>query len=143
LRDARFVRFQNDDGSFAYYATYTAYDGKMILPQLLETPNFLHSQFNTLKRFPPCRTRALALFPRKNQRPLHHALAPGRREHFDQCSPITFIFGPSRNCCCLPRNHGNLFKLGNCGSPIETERGWLVLSHVSAPCASIASARFC
>jgi hypothetical protein len=48
IEDARFVRFQNDDGSLNYYATYTAYHGRVTLPQLLETPGFLHFKFSVL-----------------------------------------------------------------------------------------------
>ncbi len=48
VEDARFVLFQNEDGTGTYYATYTAYDGKMILPQFLETSDFLHFKFITL-----------------------------------------------------------------------------------------------
>src|SRR5438309_10968712 len=42
IEDARFVLFKNDDGTQTYFATYTAYDGKMVLPQFIETPDFLH-----------------------------------------------------------------------------------------------------
>src|SRR5262249_39266365 len=48
IEDARFVLFHNDDGSPTYFATYTAYDGKLILPQFIETPDFLHFKFFTL-----------------------------------------------------------------------------------------------
>src|SRR5208337_1982442 len=48
IEDARFVRFQKEDGTRIYYATYTAYDGRMILPQLLETSDFLRFRFITL-----------------------------------------------------------------------------------------------
>ncbi len=48
IEDARFVRFQNDGGDCTYYATYTAYDGKITLPQLLETQDFVHFKFRTL-----------------------------------------------------------------------------------------------
>jgi hypothetical protein len=64
IEDARFVRFQNDDGGFTYYATYTAYDGKIILPQLLETEDFLHFKFITLNG-PAVQNKGMALFPRK------------------------------------------------------------------------------
>src|SRR5205814_9778346 len=64
IEDARFVLFQNDDGSRVYYATYTAYDGKLILPQLLETPDFLHFKFLTLNG-PAVQNKGMALFPRK------------------------------------------------------------------------------
>ncbi len=64
IEDARFVRFQNDDGTRTYYATYTAYDGKMILPQFIETPDFLHFKFITLNG-PAVQNKGMALFPRK------------------------------------------------------------------------------
>src|SRR5678816_1935953 len=64
IEDARFVRFANDDGTFNYYATYTAYDGKVILPQLLETPDFLNFKFSTLNG-PAVQNKGMALFPRK------------------------------------------------------------------------------
>jgi len=64
IEDARFVRFQNDDGSFTYYATYTAYDGKIILPQLLTTPDFVNFKFITLNG-PAVQNKGMALFPRK------------------------------------------------------------------------------
>lgn len=64
IEDARFVCFQNDDGAFTYYATYTAYDGRITLPQLLETPDFVHFQFSTLNG-PAVQNKGMALFPRK------------------------------------------------------------------------------
>src|SRR5205814_1314469 len=64
IEDARFVLFQNEDGTRHYYATYTAYDGKLILPQLLETPDFLHFKFLTLNG-PAVQNKGMALFPRK------------------------------------------------------------------------------
>src|SRR6266566_18376 len=64
IEDARFVLFQNDDGTRNYYATYTAYDGKLILPQLVETPDFLHFRFITFNG-PAVQNKGMALFPRK------------------------------------------------------------------------------
>src|SRR5256886_997875 len=64
IEDARFVLFQNDDGTHNYYATYTAYDGKLILPQLLETPDFLHFRFMTFNG-PAVQNKGMAPFPRK------------------------------------------------------------------------------
>ena len=128
IEDARFVRFQNDDGSFTYYATYTAYDGKITLPQLLETPDFVHFKFSTLNG-PAVQNKGMALFPRKinghyamlsrqdDENILHHVL----RQH-------PFL-GRRRSCCCSPAQPWEFIKIGNCGSPIETEAGWLVLSH--------------
>ena len=127
IEDARFVRFQNDDGSFAYYATYTAYDGKMILPQLLETPNFLHFKFNTLNG-PAVQNKGMALFPRKIN---GHYTMLSRQD--DENILIMFSdnihFWAEPKLLLSPAQPWEFIKLGNCGSPIETERGWLVLSH--------------
>src|ERR1051325_1162071 len=64
IEDARFVLFENEDGTQTYYATYTAYDGQMILPQFIETPDFLHFKFITLHG-PAVQNKGMALFPRK------------------------------------------------------------------------------
>src|SRR6185503_18768217 len=64
IEDARFVLFQNDDGSRTYYATYTAYDGKFVLPQFIETPDFRHFRFITLNGR-AVQNKGMALFPRK------------------------------------------------------------------------------
>ena len=64
IEDARFVEFQEEDGSTRYYATYSAYDGKMVLPQLLETDDFLRFTMHTLNG-PAIVNKGLALFPRK------------------------------------------------------------------------------
>ena len=63
IEDARFVRFTHDDGRVCYYATYTAYDGRVILPQMLETEDFLHFKVSTLNG-PEVRNKGFALFPR-------------------------------------------------------------------------------
>src|SRR5690606_17374931 len=64
IEDARFVYFQNDDGAHTYYATYTAFDGKLILPELVATCDFLHFRFATLNG-PAAQNKGMALFPRK------------------------------------------------------------------------------
>jgi predicted GH43/DUF377 family glycosyl hydrolase len=127
IEDARFVRFQNDDGSFAYYATYTAYDGKMILPQLLETPDFLHFKFNTLNG-PAVQNKGMALFPRKiNGR--YTMLSRQDDENILIMFSDNIHFWAEPKLLLSPAQPWEFIKLGNCGSPIETERGWLVLSH--------------
>ncbi len=64
IEDARFVRFVNDDGTVIYYATYTAYNGENILPQLIETTDFLSFKINTLYG-KQAHGKGMALFPRK------------------------------------------------------------------------------
>src|ERR1043166_2108384 len=127
IEDARFVRFANDDASFTYYATYTAYDGKIILPQLLETPDFVHFKFITLNG-PAVQNKGMALFPRK----IDGQYAMISRQD-DENILIMFSdnihFWTGTRLLLSPAQPWEFIKMGNCGSPIETEAGWLVLSH--------------
>ena len=127
IEDARFVRFRENDGTLTYYATYTAYDGRMILPQLLETPDFLHFKFITLNG-PAVQNKGMALFPRR----IGGQYAMISRQD-DENILIMFSdnlhFWSQPRLLLAPEQPWEFVKLGNCGSPIETERGWLVLSH--------------
>jgi predicted GH43/DUF377 family glycosyl hydrolase len=127
IEDARFVRFQQDDGAFTYYATYTAYDGKMILPQLLETPDFLQFKFITLNGS-AVQNKGMALFPRKiNGR--YTMLSRQDDENILLMFSDNIHFWQTPKMLLSPTQPWEFVKLGNCGSPIETEAGWLVLSH--------------
>jgi len=127
IEDARFVRFQKDDGSFTYYATYSAYDGKIALPQLLETSDFLHFKFNTLNG-PAVQNKGMALFPRKlNGR--YAMLSRQDDENVLLMFSENIHFWQAPKVLLSPAAPWEFFKVGNCGSPIETEAGWLVLSH--------------
>jgi predicted GH43/DUF377 family glycosyl hydrolase len=127
IEDARFVRFQNDDGSFIYYATYSAYDGKIALPQLLETPDFLHFKFNTLNG-PAVQNKGMALFPRKINGQ-YAMLSRQDDENILLMFSENIHFWQTPKVLLTPAQPWEFFKMGNCGSPIETEAGWLVLSH--------------
>jgi predicted GH43/DUF377 family glycosyl hydrolase len=127
IEDARFVRFQNENGSFTYYATYTAYDGKMILPQLLETSDFLHFKFITLNG-PAVQNKGMALFPRKIDG--HYAMISRQDdENILIMLSDNIHFWSEPRVLLSPAQPWEFVKMGNCGSPIETEAGWLVLSH--------------
>jgi len=131
IEDARFVRFRDDDGSITYYATYTAYDGRMTLPQLLETPDFLHFKFSTLNG-PAVQNKGMALFPRR----LEGQYAMLSRQD-DENILIMFSdnvrFWQKPTLLLSPEYPWEFLKMGNCGSPIETEAGWLVISHGVGP----------
>jgi len=127
IEDARFVRFLNDDGSFIYYATYTAYDGKITLPQLLETPDFVHFKFRTLNG-PAVQNKGMALFPRKINGQ-YVMLSRQDDENILLMFSANLHFWADPKILLAPAQPWEFFKLGNCGSPIETDRGWLVLSH--------------
>ncbi len=127
IEDARFVRFLNEGGSFAYYATYTAYDGKITLPQLLETPDFLHFKFRTLNG-PAVQNKGMALFPRKING--HYAMLSRQDdENILLMFSDNLHFWQTPKILLTPVQPWEFIKLGNCGSPLETETGWLVLTH--------------
>ena len=131
IEDARFVRFQHEDGTQTYYATYTAYDGKMILPQFIETQDFLHFKFITLNG-PAVQNKGMALFPHK----INGRYAMLGRQDYENLY-IMFSdhlhFWHTTRLLLKPAFAWEFIQLGNCGSPIETEAGWLVISHGVGP----------
>jgi predicted GH43/DUF377 family glycosyl hydrolase len=131
IEDARFVQFQNDDGTKTYYATYTAYDGRFILPQFLETPDFLHFKFITLNG-PAVQNKGMALFPRKING-LYAMLGRQDYENLYVMFSDHLHFWHAMQLIIKPAFPWEFIQIGNCGSPIETEAGWLVLSHGVGP----------
>jgi predicted GH43/DUF377 family glycosyl hydrolase len=131
IEDARFVRFHNEDGTSTYYATYTAYDGRMILPQFIETSDFLRFKFNTLNG-PAVENKGMALFPRKING-LYAMLGRQDAENIYVMFSDHLHFWHTMQLILEPRFPWEFIQLGNCGSPIETEAGWLVISHGVGP----------
>ncbi len=131
MEDARFVRFTADDGTVTYLATYTAYDGTHVAPQLIETTDFAHFRVGQLTG-PAARNKGMALFPRPvGGRRL--ALSRWDRESSSiVSSPDGWSWGGSTTLQ-TPDRPWELVQLGNAGSPIETESGWLVLTHGVGP----------
>ena len=131
IEDARFVRFTEDDGSVMYYATYTAYNGRAILPQLIETQDFLHFRVLTLNGS-AVQNKGMALFPRR----IDGRYAMLSRQD-DENLFIMFSDNPhfwsDPQILMRPAEAWESVKVGNCGSPIETEAGWLVLTHGVGP----------
>ncbi len=127
IEDARFVRFQHDDGTITHYGTYTAYDGKITLPQLLETPDFLRFKFSTLNG-PAVQNKGMALFPRKINGQFV-MLSRQDDENLLLMSSDNVRFWRTPKLLLAPAQPWEFFKIGNCGSPIETECGWLIISH--------------
>ena len=131
IEDARFVGFQNDDGTRVYYATFTAYDGRIVVPELVETSDFLLFRFRTLNG-PAAETKGMALFPRKIGG-LYAMLSRQDNENIDLMFSDNIHFWNERRVLLKPAFPWELVQLGNCGSPIETDAGWLVLSHGVGP----------
>jgi predicted GH43/DUF377 family glycosyl hydrolase len=131
IEDARFVRFQNEDGTHRYYATFTAYDGRLVMPELVETSNFLLFRFITLNG-PAAQNKGMALFPRKING-LYAMLSRQDNENIYLMFSDNVHFWNKRQVLLKPEFPWELVQLGNCGSPIETDAGWLVLSHGVGP----------
>jgi predicted GH43/DUF377 family glycosyl hydrolase len=131
IEDARFVRFSNDDGSVTYYATYTAYNGFTVLPKLMETRDFYHFKIMPLHGS-YAQNKGLALFPRK---------IGNRYVMLSRCDGENIFVMFSDNINIWPEAvmiRGPVFpeefiKVGTAGSPIETDRGWLLVTHGVGP----------
>lgn len=127
IEDARFCEFKDDDGLITYYATYTAYDGEVVFPQLLETKDFYHFKVNTLNG-PAVQNKGMALFPRKiNGRYAMLSRQDGENIYIMFSDMIHFWY--DKKLLLRPTYHWEFVQIGNSGSPIETDFGWLVLYH--------------
>ncbi len=131
MEDARFVRFVDDDGSERYYATYTAYDGHDILPQLIETKDFLQFKVRTLNGT-GAQNKGMALFPRRVGGKFA-MLSRHDGESLYYMTSDNVRFWHDAEVLRMPRRDWEMIQIGNCGSPIETDEGWLVLTHGVGP----------
>lgn len=131
IEDMRLVRFTDDDGKATYYGTYTAYDGNHVLPMLMETTDFRRIHVHTLNG--ACaRNKGMALFPRRIK---GHYLMCSRidgRRLFLMYSDMVH-FWETATPLAEPRQTWEMRIIGNCGSPIETEYGWLLITHGVGP----------
>jgi len=131
IEDARFVQFTHDDGRVCYYATYTAFDGRVILPQMLQTDDFLHFRVDTLNG-PEVRNKGFALFPRMINGQYAMLSRQDNENIFLMYSDMPH-FWYTKELLAKPSYPWEYVQLGNCGSPLETEHGWLVLTHGVGP----------
>ena len=131
IEDARFVCFQNADGTHIYYATFTAYDGRVVVPELVETSDFLNFRFITLNG-PAAENKGMAIFPRKIGG-RYAMLSRQDNENIYLMYSDNVHFWNERIMLLKPAFPWELVQMGNCGSPIETDGGWLVLSHGVGP----------
>ncbi len=131
MEDARLVRFVDDDGSEVYYGTYTAYDGFQILPQLIETTDFVSFRIATLTG-ERAQNKGIALFPRKLEGRYAALARHDNVNNFLMTSTDVRVWRDSE-LIQEPERPWELIQLGNCGSPLETEAGWLVITHGVGP----------
>lgn len=133
MEDARFVRFVEDDGSARYYATYTAYDGFTVRSQLIDTVDFRSFRIMTLNGL-PARTKGAALFPRRVDGAYAAVMRPDRETIAVATSSNLRDWQREPTVVWRPGSAPwDLIQLGNNGSPIETEAGWLVITHGVGP----------
>ena len=131
IEDARFVRFVEDDGRVTYIATYTAYDGRVTIPQLLETRDFLRFRVCTLNG-PEVQNKGMALFPRRVKgQYVMLSRQDGENLYIMYSDDLHFWY--NKTPLLKPTYSWEFLQIGNCGSPIETEAGWLVISHGVGP----------
>jgi len=131
MEDARFVRFVEPGADVRYYATYTAYDGFEIFPQLIETTDFVRFSISTLNGS-AAQNKGMALFPRKVGG-RYIMLSRRDRENLHLASSDDVHHWNEAHELYRPQSPWELMQIGNCGSPIETEAGWLVLTHGVGP----------
>lgn len=131
MEDARFTRFTEEDGRTMYIGTYTAYNGFQVKPHLIQTNDFRTFDITRLIG-PASKNKGMALFPRRiNGKYL--ALSRWDRENISVASSEDMYKWVDPVNVHIPEQPWEFTQLGNCGSPIETPDGWLVITHGVGP----------
>ena len=131
IEDARFVQFFDDRQETTYYATYTAYNGTTILPQLIETKDFVTFNVLTLNG-KAVKNKGMALFPRKiSGRYVMLSRQDGENNQIMFSDNIHFW--QTSHIFQEPQYPWEFIQIGNCGSPLETDQGWIMLTHGVGP----------
>jgi len=130
IEDARFVAF-DDEGTTTYFATYTAYSGSTIRSELLETRDFLNFTLTPL-RGPAARNKGMALFPRRiNGR--YAMIARQDSENLFLLYSDDLLHWDEGQPLMRPEFPWQFIQIGNCGSPVEIDEGWLLFTHGVGP----------
>jgi len=131
MEDARFVRFIETDSTTTYYAIYTAFDGLNILPQLIETADFQTFRVATLNGTAAV-NKGLALFPRRvGGQYMAIGRADGESNFLTWSDHVRFWDQTQR--IQMPSRPWEIIQIGNAGAPLETEAGWLLITHGVGP----------
>ena len=131
IEDARFVKFTEDNGEITYYATYTAYDGIAILPKLIKTTDFYNFKILPING-ELARNKGMALFPRKIKGKYAMLCRIDGVNNYIAYSDSINIWREAK-MIQQPTYPCELVQIGNAGSPIETEDGWLIITHAVGP----------
>lgn len=131
VEDARFVLFTHPDGRSEYRATYTAYDGRHIAPRLITSDDLVSFSIHRLTGSGAL-NKGMALFPRLVGG-AHLALSRTDGETISLARSEDGLTWDAHGVVHRPTEMWEVIQVGNCGSPIETEHGWLVLTHGVGP----------
>ena len=131
IEDARFVRFTEDDGSQKTYATYTAYNGHTILPKLLSTDDFYTFRVMPMHGM-GARNKNLALFPQKIKGQYAMMARLDGVNNYLMFSDHSTVWNNPK-IIQEPKYPWEFTQIGNCGSPLLTKEGWLLISHGVGP----------
>ncbi|MEZ4932410.1 MAG: glycoside hydrolase family 130 protein [Saprospiraceae bacterium] len=126
MEDARFVQFF-DNGESRYYGTYTAYNGRAIQPHLIETTDFQNFKIRPFQGS-AASNKGMALFPEKING--HYAMV-GRQggRNLSIMYADDLLIWDDHQLLQTPQRDWEMLQMGNCGSPIKTDKGWLLLTH--------------
>jgi predicted GH43/DUF377 family glycosyl hydrolase len=127
IEDARFVKFVDTGGEATYYATYTAYDGLRILPKLIKTRDFYHFEILPING-EIAQNKGMALFPRKVGGKYAMLCRIDGVNNFISFSDNINLWREAK-IIQRPKYPWEFVQIGNCGSPIETKEGWLIITH--------------
>lgn len=131
LEDVRLVRFVDDDGSVTYLGTYTAFDGSHVAPHLLRTTDFEVFEASPMIG-PAAQNKGMAVFPRRIDGHMW-ALSRWDRENISVARSADGVQWGSPRSLVAPVQPWEVIQLGVCSSPIETDAGWLVITHGVGP----------
>lgn len=131
IEDARFLQFRNDKGKSIYYATYTAYDGISIMPKLLSTKDFVSFKVQPING--KIANKGAALFPRKVNGKYAMLCRIDGENNYIAFSDDIINWHTDVILLNEPDLPWEFVQLGNCGSPLETSEGWLVITHGVGP----------
>lgn len=131
IEDARFVKFTDDNGDVTYYGSYTAYDGFTILPKLIKTTDFYHFKIMPIHgTF--AQNKGMSLFPKKIKGKYAIISRSDGINNYIMFSENINIWETAQKIQ-EPEQPWELVKIGNSGSPLETEKGWLLITHGVGP----------
>lgn len=131
MEDARFTKFTEDDGRITYLGTYTAFNGFKVKPHLIQTNDFRTFEITRLIG-PAAKNKGMAIFPRRVNGK-YMALSRWDRENISVATSEDMYKWLHPVNIHIPEQPWEFTQLGNCGSPIETSDGWLVITHGVGP----------